>query len=124
MPLIHTEFSERIIDCCIRVHGALGPGFLEKVYEEALCLELTKAGLRDERQMTVTILYDGKPVGEHRLDLLVENLVVIALKATAGIEAIHVATARFYLKATALQLAIVVNFAKPTLDIKRVGLTA
>jgi GxxExxY protein len=106
------------------VHRALGPGFLEKVYEEALCLELTKAGLKYERQKIVTIFYEGKPVGEHRLDLLVENLVVIELKAVSGIEDIHLATARSYLKATALQLAVVVNFAKPTLEIKRVVLTA
>jgi GxxExxY protein len=96
---------------------------LEKVYEEALCLELTKAGLGYERQKTVVIFYDGKPVGEHRLDLLVEDLVVIELKAVSGIEDIHLATARSYLKATSLQLALVINFARPTLDLKRVVLS-
>ena len=123
MALIHAELSEKIIGCCIGVHRALGPGFLEKIYEESLCLELTKAGLRYERQKIVVITYDGKSVGEHRLDLLIEGLVVIELKAAAGIEDIHLATARSYLKATALQLALVVNFARPALDIKRVVLT-
>jgi len=123
MHLIHAELSERILGCCIRVHKALGPGFLEKIYEEALCLELEKAGLKYERQKPVLILYDGKPIGEHRLDLLIETLVVVELKASAGIEDVHLATARSYLKATALQLALVVNFARPTLDIKRVVLT-
>jgi len=123
MPLIHAELSERILGCCIRVHKELGPGFLEKIYEEALCAELAKAGLKYERQKSVAILYDGKPVGEHRLDLLVEGLVVVELKATAGIEDIHLATARSYLKATSLQLALIINFARPTLDIKRVVLT-
>lgn len=123
MTLIHAELSERILGCCIRVHKALGPGYLEKIHEEALCLELEKAGLEYERQKPIPILYDGKPIGEHRLDLLVENLVVVELKASAGIEDVHLATARSYLKATALQLALVVNFARPTLDIKRVVLT-
>jgi len=123
MSLIHAELSEKIIGCCIRVHKALGPGFLEKIYEEALCLELTKAGLKYERQKLVTVVYDGKPLGEHRLDLVVEGLLVLELKATAGIDDIHLATSRSYLKATSLQLALVVNFARPTLDIKRVVLT-
>lgn len=123
MPLIQVELSEKIIGCCIRVHKTLGPGFLEKIYEEALCLELTKAGLKYERQKQVIVVYDGKPIGEHRLDLVVEGLVVLELKATAGIDDIHLATSRSYLKATSLQLALVVNFARPTLDIKRVVLT-
>jgi GxxExxY protein len=123
MPLIHAELSERIIGCGIRVHKALGPGFLEKIYEEALCVELTKSGLAYERQKLVTIFYEGRPVGEHRLDLLIEKLVVLELKATAGIDDIHLATARSYLRATALQLALIANFARPTLDIKRVVLT-
>lgn len=123
MPLIQAELSERIIGCCIRVHKTLGPGFLEKIYEEALCLELAKAGLKYERQKLVVVVYDGKPIGEHRLDLVVDGLVVLELKATAGIDDIHLATSRSYLKATSLQLALVVNFARPTLDIKRVVLT-
>jgi GxxExxY protein len=123
MPLIHAELSERIIGCSIRVHRTLGPGFLEKIYEEALCLELTKGNLKYERQKSIAIMYEGKPVGEHRLDLIVEQLVVIELKAISGIEDIHLATARSYLKATSLQLALVVNFARPTLDIRRVVLS-
>ena len=118
--LVEAALSERIIGCCIKVHRNLGPGFLEKLYEEALGLELTKVGLSYERQKAVTILYDGKPIGEHRLDILVENRVVLELKAAKGIEDIHLATARSYLKATNLPLALVVNFAKPTLEIKRV----
>ena len=123
MPLVHAELSERIIGCCIQVHGALGPGFLEKIYEEALCHELAKAGLSFERQKSVAVVHDGKPVGEHRLDLIVEGLAVIELKATTGIEDIHLDTGRSYLKATSLQLALVINFARPMLDIKRVVLT-
>ena len=123
MSLIHGELSEQILGCGIRVHRQLGPGFLEKIYEEALCLELAKAGLTFERQKLVKVLYDGKPIGEHRLDLLVGGKVVVELKACSAIEDAHLATARSYLKATGLQLALVINFARPTLDIKRVVLT-
>ena len=123
MPLLHAELSEAIIGCCIRVHKALGPGFLEKIYEEALCLELAKSGLTYERQKPVAVFYDRNQVGEHRLDLVIQNLVVVELKATAGIEDIHLATVRSYLKATSLQLALVINFARATLDIRRVVLT-
>ena len=123
MKLIQSELSEKIIGCCIRVHKLLGPGFLEKVYEEALCLELADAGLSFERQKPITIAYRGQTIGEHRLDLLVEVAVVVELKACRAIEDIHLATTRSYLKASSLQLGLVINFARPTLDIKRVVLT-
>jgi GxxExxY protein len=123
MEFIHSALSEQIIGCGIRVHKALGPGFLEKIYEEALCIELTKAGLGFERQRLIIVAYEGQPIGEHRLDLLVESKVVVELKSCKGIEDIHLATARSYLKATRLELALVINFARPTLDIKRVVLT-
>lgn len=124
MELIEAELSGKIIGCCIRVHQTLGPGFLEKIYEEALAIELNKAGLRFERQKAVLIYYDGKAVGEHRLDYLIESRVILEMKATKEIEDIYLATARSYLRATGLQLALVINFAKPVLDIKRVVFTA
>jgi GxxExxY protein len=123
MPLIEEELSERIIGACIRVHRALGPGFLESIYEEALALEFAKAGMVAERQKPVLIFYDGKPIGEHRLDYMIEARVVLELKACKDIEDIHLAIARSYLKATVLPLALVINFAKPTLEIRRVVLT-
>ena len=124
MQLVEAELSERIIGCSIRVHRALGPGFLEKVYEEALAIELTKAGLAFERQKIVILLYHGIPIGEHRLDLLAAARVVVELKACKAIEDIHLATARSYLKATNLPLALILNFAKPVLEIRRVALSA
>jgi GxxExxY protein len=123
MELIEAELSERIIGCCIQVHRVLGPGFLEKVYEEALAIELAKAGQSFERQKTVVLLYDGKPVGEHRLDYLITARVILELKACLKIEDIHLATACSYLKATKLPLALVVNFAKPKLENRRVVLS-
>ncbi len=123
MQLVEAQLSERIIGCCIEVHRELGPGFLEKVYEEAVAIEFVRAGLNVERQKIVVITYAGQPVGEHRLDFLVEGRVVLELKACKDLEDIHLATARSYLKATRCQLALVVNFARPKLEIRRVVLT-
>ncbi|HVT72910.1 MAG TPA: GxxExxY protein [Lacunisphaera sp.] len=123
MELIHAAASERVIGCCLRVHKVLGPGFLESIYEAALGEELTKAALPFERQKAVPVLYEGKLVGELRLDLLVDHTIVLELKACAGIEDVHLATARSYLRATGLQLALVINFSRPVLDIRRVVLT-
>ena len=123
MPLIEEKLSERILGCCVQVHRALGPGFLESIYEEALALEFRKAGLAFERQKTIGVFYEGKVIGEHRLDYAIEGRIVFELRACKTIDDVHLAVARSYLKATALQLALVVNFAKPILEIRRVVLT-
>lgn len=123
MELIEAELSERIIGCCIRVHRELGPGFLEKVYEEALAIELARAGLKFERQKLVIVRYEGIPVGEHRLDYLVEARVVLEFKACKEIEEVHLAIGRAYVKAVGVSLALVVNFARPKLEVRRVVLT-
>jgi len=123
MPLVEEDLSERILGCCIRVYRTVGPGFLESVYEAAVALELEKAGLVFERQKVVTIFYEEKVVGEHRLDLVVEQRVVVELKACRGIDDVHLAITRAYLKAAHCPLGLVVNFAKPTLEIRRVVLT-
>ncbi len=124
MALVEEQLSEKIIGCCIDVHRKLGPGFLEKIYEEALMIEFAQNGLGCEQQKAVEILYDGKLIGEHRLDLLVEERVILELKACKGIDNIHLAIARSYLRATGCQLALVLNFAKPTLEIRRVVLSS
>lgn len=94
------ELTKKIIGAAIRVHRELGPGFLEAIYEEALCLEFAELGLSFERQYRVEVLFRGQPVGEHRLDLLVEGLVVVELKAVSALQDIFYATLRSYLKAT------------------------
>lgn len=123
MELIEAELSNRIIGCCINVHRALGPGFLEKVYEEAVAIELAKQGLKFERQKQVIIYYDGIPVGAHRLDFLVESRVLLELKACRELEEVFLAIAKSYLKATKLPLELVVNFGQPKLEVRRVVLT-
>lgn len=123
MELIEVQLSERIIGCGIQVHRVLGPGFLEKICEEALAIEFARAGLKFERQKAIVVRHAEQPIGAHRLDYLVEGKVVLELKACRAIEDVHLAVARSYLKATACPLALVVNFAQPKLEIRRVVLT-
>lgn len=104
-----------IIGAAIQVHRTLGPGFLESIYERALCVEF-------ETQRPVSVLYRGQVVGEHRIDLLVENEILVELKAARAIEPIHFAVVRSYLKALDLGSALVFNFATTPLTIRRVDL--
>ncbi len=115
------ELTERIIGAAIRVHTELGPGFLESIYEEALAVELRLGGLQFERQKPVPIFYRARPVGEHRVDLFVENSIVMELKATTAFEKIHFAVLRSYLKALGVTHGLLLNFAGTRLTIKRVG---
>jgi GxxExxY protein len=103
------------------VHRELGPGFLEFIYEEALCFALSDCNLRFARQLSVPVRFRNHHVGEHRLDLLVEDTVIIELQAVAELEAVFYATLRSYLKATGKKLGLLLNFAAPSLTIKRVG---
>lgn len=115
------KLSGNVIEAAIAVHSELGPGFLESVYELALAHELTKRDIEFQRQVSVPIRYDGIEVGEHRLDLLVEQCLVIELKAIKQLEDIHFAIGRSYLKACNLSDGLILNFATMPLTIKRIG---
>jgi GxxExxY protein len=115
-PLIN-----QVIGAAIRVHTELGPGFLESLYEEALAIELRALGIEFERQKPVPIFYRAQPIGEHRVDLLIEHNVVVELKATTALDKVHFAVLRSYLKALGLCDGILFNFAATRLTIKRVG---
>ena len=115
------DLTERIIAAAIRVHRELGPGFLENVYEEALAIEFSVAGILFERQKLLPIFYREHLIGEHRLDFLVEQKVILELKAIAAFENIHFAIVRSYLKACGLNDGLLLNFATQRLTIKRVG---
>ncbi len=115
------DLTAEIINAAIAVHKALGPGFLESIYEEALCIELTSRNIPYERQKTIRLTYQEKPIGEHRLDLLVAGRVVVELKAIKALEPIHFAVVRSYMKAVQLDSGLLLNFAAMPLTIKRVG---
>ena len=115
------ELIRKVIGAAINVHRELGPGFLESVYEEALAVELEQEGIRFEKQKIVPILYLGKKVGEHRLDMLVEDCLIIENKAVSDLDPIFFVVARSYLKAAGKRDALLLNFAAMPLTIKRVG---
>ena len=120
MSLEHEELTEKIIGAAIGVHRRLGPGFLESIYEKALIIELRKRGLTVEAQKELIIEYDGIEVGRHKLDLFVENIIIVELKAIKNIDDVHFAIVRSYLRAAGQKHALILNFAKITLEIKRV----
>lgn len=121
MELQNKQLTERIIAAAIRVHKELGPGFLEAMYEEALAIELAAAGLMFERQKLLPVFYREHLIGEHRLDFLIEQKVIVELKAISALEYIHFAIVRSYLKAANLDDALLLNFATTRLTAKRVG---
>jgi GxxExxY protein len=121
MEIQNKELTDRIIAAAIRVHKELGPGFLELMYEEAMAIELATSWLSFERQKLLPIFYREFLIGEHRLDLLVEQTVLVELKAISALEDIHFAIVRSYLKAANLGDALLLNFATPRLTVKRVG---
>ena len=120
IKLAHEELTGRIIACAIEVHKALGPGFLESIYEAAMVVELKRVGLRVEQQKPLPIFYREVMVGEHRLDLLVEDKIVVELKAISELEDLHFAIVRSYLKAAGLEHGLLLNFAAMPLTVKRV----
>jgi GxxExxY protein len=114
--------TEKIIGCAYTVGNALGNGFLEKVYENALAHELRKTGLAVKQAHDLKVWYDSVIVGVYEADLLVEDCVLVELKAVQGLDDIHYAQCLNYLKATGLQVCLLVNFGKPKVEVKRVVL--
>ncbi len=113
------EVTQRITRAAIAVHRDLGPGFLESLYEEALAVEFALEDIAFVRQKPIPLFYKDHQIGEHRLDFLVEDLIVVESKAIRALEDIHFAIGRSYLKATGLQDGLVLNFATAPLTIKR-----
>lgn len=120
MTLEYEELTGRIIGAGIAVHKALGPGFIESVYENALVVELRHQGVNMQRQLAVPVVYRGVDVGLHRLDLFVEGKIVVELKAIKELANVHFAVVRSYLRAVNRDHGLILNFAKPTLEVKRV----
>jgi len=113
------DLSGLIVRCAFAVSNTLGSGFLEKVYENALAHELRKAGLTVFHQHPVAVHYDGVVVGAYTADLLVEDAILVELKAVKALDAIHTAQCLNYLKATGLRLCLLLNFGNPRTEIKR-----
>jgi GxxExxY protein len=112
--------TKEIIGKCFRVSNTLGNGFLEKVYQNALFYELTKSGFNVKQQYPLEVFYEDKVVGEYFADLLVENRIIVELKATKALEDIHLAQVLNYLKACNMDFGLLINFGTPRVEIKRV----
>ncbi len=115
-----SETTESIIAASIAVHRELGPGFLESIYEQALAVEFALRGIAFIRQHPVPLFYRDHQIGEHRLDFLVDNKIVVELKAVEALENVHFAIVRSYLKATGLADGLILNFSTMPLTVKRV----
>jgi GxxExxY protein len=102
--------AHQIIGCAITVHRLLGPGFREHIYQQALCLELNDQGLRFEREKIISITYKQWQIPGHRVDLIVEESVLVELKAVPRIAKLHKQQLVSYLKAANLRLGLLINF--------------
>lgn len=120
--LVLEGLTDRIIKACINVHKQLGPGFLESIYHKALEIELKKQGLKFETEKEYKIFYDEVEAGTHRLDLIVEDAVIVELKTMEEIHKKCYTQLRSYLKASGKSVGLLVNFTNFKVDIRRVEL--
>jgi GxxExxY protein len=111
--------THQIIGAAMEVHKLLGPGFVESIYHHALTHELTLRGVETKTEVEVCISYKGTRIGRHRLDIVVNDTVIVELKAGSSINDVHIAQAISYLTATGLELALILNFGGPSLSWKR-----
>ena len=118
MRMLHSEITEKIIKAFFKVYNTLGYGFLEKVYENALIIELKKIGFHISQQYNIKVYYDGKIVGDYFADIIVDNNVIVELKATEGLREEHQTQRINYLKATDKEVGLLLNFGK-TPEFKR-----
>lgn len=117
----HKDLSGRVIEAAINVHKALGPGFLESVYETALCVELRAMGIAFERQKVIKLFYRQEEIGEHRLDVLVEGKLLVELKAVREVEDIFFVIGRAQMKAAGIKDGLLLNFHAMPLTIRRIA---
>jgi len=120
--LLEKELTEKILGAAFKVHNTLGCGFLERVYENALVLELRRSGLTVKQQRAVQVKYDGAVVGEYVVDLLVSGRVVVECKAVSGIDPVHEAQLLNYLRAIPAHVGLLLNFGRPRLQHRRLVL--
>lgn len=116
---IDDPLTYRIIGCAQRVHATLGNGFQEVIYQRALAIEMRKADLSFARELEMPIHYDGEEIGTRRVDFLVENNVLVELKAHTKLEDVHLAQGLNYLVAYKLDLGLLINFGAKSLEVKR-----
>jgi GxxExxY protein len=107
---LHADITERIVGCAIEVHRHLGAGLLQSVYEASLGVELALKKLPFERQVRLPLHYKGQRISEHRVDLIVDNAVVVEVKAVQRLEPIHIAQVLTYLRVSGIRVGLILNF--------------
>ena len=115
----HQELTEKIIGCAYLVYNHMGSGFLESVYEKCLMIELRKAGFRAESQVPIIVKYEDEVVGEYFADILVEDAIILELKAVSKIIQAHEVQLVNYLVATGKEVGLILNFAEKGVEVKR-----
>ena len=116
---IHDDTTQSVIGCAFEVINELGSGFLESVYENAMVLALSEAGLHVQSQVPIPVTFRGKRVGDFYADLLIEEKVLVELKAVRAIVPEHQAQIINYLNATGIEVGLLINFGNPKLQVKR-----
>ncbi|MBL4678868.1 MAG: GxxExxY protein [Mucilaginibacter sp.] len=116
----YAELTQKIIGCAMKVHGVLGNGFQEVIYQRALGIEFSKANLTYARELDMVIYYDEIEIGTRRVDFFVENGVMVELKAIVNLEEVHLAQAMNYLEAYKMEVGLLINFGSKSLQFKRV----
>jgi GxxExxY protein len=119
MQLIHEELTRTILSACFEVINELGAGFLESVYEKALLIALQQKGLTAVAQVPIEVSFRGNSVGQFFADILVEDAVIVELKAVSALAPEHKAQLINYLKATGIEVGLLVNFGNPKLEYRR-----
>ncbi|MEO9218006.1 MAG: GxxExxY protein [Bacteroidia bacterium] len=116
----HEEVTHKIIGCAMKVHSTLGNGFQEVIYQRALAIEMTNQGLGFQREMEMSIFYEGIDIGTRRVDFFVEENIMVELKALIKLEEVHLAQAMNYCQAYNLPIGLLINFGAKSLEFKRV----
>ncbi len=119
--VIYRELSYRVMEAVFEVHNSLGPGFVESVYEDALAYELQLRCIPFEKPKSVIVSYKGRVVGKHRMDLVVDNKIILELKAVQGLTDVFKQQLHSYLRATDLKLGILINFGTPRVQSVRIA---
>jgi len=114
----HKDITSKIIECAYKVHNSLGFGFLENVYQNAVIIELKKAGLNAQKEVPIKVFYEDKIVGDYIADIIVENKVILELKSVKELHPAHEAQLTNYLKATGIEVGLLINFGQSA-QIKR-----
>ncbi len=116
----YEEITHKIIGCAMKVHSTLGNGFQEVIYQRALAIEMQNKGLNFQREMEMTIFYEGIDIGTRRVDFFVEDTIMVELKALIKLEDVHLAQAMNYCQAYKLPVGLLINFGAKSLEFKRV----